>query len=108
MLKILCNDLAVGLLPSRRDDVASRMKDTATESRDLRIESEEDGDDHNRDDAHAPLPNSQDDSGECQQTSEESKLSRVLVGELADDEVVIYGPHGDSESLALWNRQEWV
>jgi hypothetical protein len=42
MLKRLCNDLDIGQLRSPRNDVASRMKDKTTESRDFRIESEED------------------------------------------------------------------
>jgi hypothetical protein len=102
MLKRLCNDLDVGQLPNPHDDVSSRLKDTTTESSHLGVVCEDDGDEHNydEDDAHSSIR--EDNSAECQQTREESKLFRVLAGELVDDEAVVYGLYGDLETLALW------
>ena len=102
LLKQLCDDLDVGQLPNAHADVSSRLNETTTKSSHPGVGREDDEDKPNLDGDHAPSPLPGDESAECQQTREESKLFRVLIGELADDEAVVYGSYGDLETLAMW------
>lgn len=102
VLKVLCDDLDVGQLPDLRVDVLSCAKDTALESSHHGVESEDDEDDYGPHEDPGPSSRFEVEYAECRQTCEESKLFRLLVGELADDEAVVYNSYGGLEMPALW------
>jgi hypothetical protein len=66
------------------------------------VESEDDEDDSGRHEDPKPSSLLGVDYAECRQICEESKLFRLLVGELADDEAVVCNSYGSLEMSALW------
>ena len=74
----------------------------ALESSHHGVESEDHEDDYGRLEDPEPSSLLEVEYAECRQTCEESKLFRLLVGELADDEAVVCNSYGGLEMSALW------